>query len=75
MITIGYTKKMVMVKQNNKIDYRLFPDNVYEEQFINQDLTSLDIFKNDNNKYDTYDDKNESILDYSLSNFITNESL
>lgn len=80
MMTIGYTKKMIVLDKSNKIEYRLIPDNFYEQQFSNQDLTSLPIFKNEkinNNKYNSSDqdfESSNSIFDYNLSNFIVDDN-
>lgn len=79
LITIGYTRKMILVNENNKIEYRLIPENYYEQQFKDQDLTSLPIFNDEKVNINMYNNKgekyeiDENIFDSSLSNFIIND--
>ena len=79
MITIGYTRKMILIDKINKIEYRLVPENYYDQQFKEQDLTSLDIFKDEkmnSDIYKSYRDKyaiDNDIFGQSLSNFILDD--
>lgn len=79
MITIGYTRKMILIDKSNKIEYRLVPEKYYDQQFKDQYLTSLDIFKDEKINFDIskrYGENyeiNNDIFGQSLSNFILND--
>lgn len=78
MITIGYTRKMVLQNKSNNIDYRKVPSNTYKKQFNIQNLDSSDLVE-EKNPYSNYHPNseyeiNDSIFENNLSNFIRDDS-
>ena len=79
MMTIGYMKKkIILINKNNKVKCQILPKSLYEQQFNDQQLNSLDIFKGEENDNFIIRDLKDleptnCILDYNISNFISND--